>query len=264
MQGSERTQQTQPARRHWPDRTAHRHRRLARKAFVVVAVLLVLLPWLGYRQLRSALADVEPAAEVAAPAKPEPRLAVIATAPAPVALAAGARPAPAPAPARDEVAGMGTAAAGPAAVVGRRSLVGPGNAFAREIARTEVQRIAGVRAAGWLDRERLLVVVEHNGLRTDATIGTVCARLAAAADTVGILVQVQSAAAVTASELKLIGRRCQGPDDVIRLVAGPVDDGLDALRAQVLRDSDNAASDLSRSDRNAESMRILEDTTPQL
>ncbi|HST44984.1 MAG TPA: hypothetical protein VLK29_07150 [Luteimonas sp.] len=260
MQASDRTPQTQPTRRHWPDRTAHRHRRLARKAFGVVAVLLVVLPWLGYRQLRSALSERDPASAAVATAQVAPAAGTVpaaaSVAEAPPARTPGASAKPSEAPGDGPVA-IAAAAAGPA-------LLGPGNALARERARAEVQRIVGVRAAGWLDRERLLVVVEHNDLRTDATIGTVCARLAASADTTGIEVQVQSAAAATAAELTLLGRRCRDAADAVQPVARPVDDGLDALRAQVLRDSDESASDPSRGDRNAESMRILESTTPQL
>src|SRR5690606_7504321 len=67
---------TRPGRTpYWPDRSALRRRRNARRTFRVLAVLVLVLPWFGYQHVRDWLrpaADANQAMTEAGPPEPPP------------------------------------------------------------------------------------------------------------------------------------------------------------------------------------------------
>ena len=152
---------------HWPDRAAHLRRRRARKVFRVVVVLLLVLPWLGYRSVRDWIG----------PGAADPPAAPVATVPA-SADAGHAAPAAATssAPSRptrdveavsasgaqvealgrdagrgDEEQVMARLASLDARTQREAMLADRGSAIRRE-PRARGRGDAGVRAAGWVDR----------------------------------------------------------------------------------------------------------------
>src|SRR5690606_8351188 len=137
----------------------------------------------------------------------------------------------------------------------------------REAARTAVRGVAGVRSAGWIDHESLLVRVDSNELRSQRTIDRVCMELEPLGDTLAVVIHVQNAAARSGEEMRTLSRNCQLqpgerafllrqrqmdviPEDVRRQHRA-------AQRAMRSRDEDREA-------RREEARRILEASTPEM
>lgn len=249
--------------------------------FWVVVVALLVLPWFGYRQVREWL-------------RPAP---VVEAAPAPDAQGV-ARPEPGPVapPERDEVppepeqedrsavadetveaigrdarAGDAEAAsarlAGLGAQVHRDALLADrGSAVRREAARRELAAMPGVRSAGWVDRMTVLLLVPSRGTG-QATVGQACRVLAAHGDVSGLAVRVQEVAAGAdtaavmqgecrpgmAADAVASGERYAVPGRSLR---------IDGMRASTLEEEPEAEAERLR--REAESLRILRDSTPEL
>lgn len=272
-------------RAHWPDRVAHRHRRRAHKVFLVVAALLLVLPWFGYRYVRqlfpgSAAAGVAPSSAVAPAPAPAPAPAVALAAPkrttATVTAARGATPAPpasvrAAAPDRDDtehrlaavreglISGDDTKVSENVEALDQAArsamrLADRGSAVHRIEARTLVREMPGVRAAGWIDPVNMLVVVSGAGLRNRSTIDGVCDRLGRRGDPSGIVVNVQDGTASTPARAGMLSGACQPPAGNRQVARAPAAGSFDA----------DPASQAARAARRAESMRILEESTPEL
>lgn len=79
----------------------------------------------------------------------------------------------------------------------------------REAARALAKRVPGVRSVNWVDHENLLAIVLRNDQRSYATIDAICAELAPLGDTLGVVVNLQSAAARNGAELEILSRNCQ-------------------------------------------------------
>ena len=269
---------------HWPDRTAYRHRRRAHKVFAVVATLLLVLPWIGYRYVRQMLPGHEvavepapvPAVAMSGPGRTSapgarPRGATPASptaAPAPSAVVA---PAPVAAPDRrdtetrlaavregvisgDDAKVSENVEALDQAARSAMLLVDRGSAVHRIEARTLVREMPGVRAAGWIDPVNMLVVVAGAGMRSRSTIDGVCDRLARRGDASGIVVSVQDGTAATPARAGILSGPCQSHAGTRQ--------GARALPAGSF--DDDPALQGARAARRAESMRILEGSTPEL
>lgn len=276
--------------RYWPDRKAHLHRKRAHQAFYVLAILVAVTPWFGYRYVRDAIRgdDAKPsalqdAASAAAPAREvgTPLPAHGGPDPASVARHMGAIRAA-------TVAGDDTAMRAGVDAMNMASrqamrLVDPGRAVDREAARTAVQQLPGVRAAGWIDRTRLLAVTARDDVDAEAMIETVCLRLEPLGDTVGVVVSVQDVAA--GGRPRETSRGCQSargqradPQPQLQPpvpastrvqtggtgVAGALPAHGEARLAPVGGDSKPAEDPEASGARNEESMRILEETTPEM
>lgn len=85
----------------------------------------------------------------------------------------------------------------------------PAKPIDRERARSAAKTIAGVRSVVWLDQRNLLAMVERNDLRSHSTIDAICLSLEPLGDTLGVTVNLQSAAARTSAELDTLVRNCQ-------------------------------------------------------
>ena len=250
--------------------------------FWVVVVALLVLPWFGYRQVREWL-------------RPAP---VVEAAPAPDAQGM-ARPAPGreASPARDEMppepedrsavadeavdaveaigrdarAGDAEAAsarlAGLGAQVHRDALLADrGSAVRREAARRELAAMPGVRSAGWVDRMTVLLLVPSRGTG-QATVGQACRVLAAHGDVSGLAVRVQEVAAGADAAAVMQGECRPG------MAADAVGPGeryavpgrslrIEGTHAGTLEEDPEAEAERLR--REAESLRILRDSTPEL
>lgn len=134
----------------------------------------------------------------------------------------------------------------------------------RESARIAAKNVAGVRSAVWLDRENLLLIVERNEQRTQQTIDRVCLKLQPLGDTLGVVVNLQSGAARTGDELAVLSRNCQLAvgDRAFMQTPRQVDVVSPEIRAQ--HRANNRAADDRAAASTAESMKILEATTPAL
>jgi hypothetical protein len=130
--------------------------------------------------------------------------------------------------------------------------------------RYPAKQVAGVRSAVWLDRENLLLIVDRNEGRAYPTIDAVCLALQPLGDTLGVVVNLQSGAASNGDELQTLSRNCQlEPGDRAFLQANrQVDVISPAIRAE--HRANNAALIERNRQSNAESMKILEATTPAL
>lgn len=259
---------------HWPDRVAHRHRRRAHKVFFAVAVLLLVLPWFAYRHVRGLVlgdeaVDAAPAVITAA-AKPEatPAAAARTRSATPLAAATPAPPVSGETRARLAAVREGVMAGDDAKVsenvealdqAARHAmrLADRGSAVHRIEARTLVQEMSGVRAAGWIDPFNMLVVVSGTGLRSRSTIDAVCERLARAGNVSEIVVSVQDGTASSPARSGIIDGACHPSASSPRgnrHIAGAAS-GVSG---------DDPAMDPARTARRAESMRILEESTPEL
>ncbi|MBB1471762.1 hypothetical protein H5368_01820 [Luteimonas sp. MC1782] len=276
---------------HWPDRAAHLRRRRARKVFRVVVVLLLVLPWLGYRSVRDWIG----------PGAADPPAAPVATVPA-SADAGHAAPAAATssAPSRptrdveavsasgaqvealgrdagrgDEEQVMARLASLDARTQREAMLADRGSAIRREAARREVEAMPGVRAAGWVDRMSMLLVAA-GGASGHQLIAEACRRLAAHGDVTGVAITVQEVAAGGRRPAAALAAECAanvaGDAPPPQFAGGSVLPGR-ALRADAA-DADTrpgtpagdaiAAELEARRIRQAESLRILSETTPAL
>jgi hypothetical protein len=278
--------------RYWPDRKAHVHRKRAHQVFYVLAILVAVTPWFGYRYVRDVIRgdDPTPSAlqDVASAAAP---LGGIDTAmpvhggsdSASAARHMGAIRAAAAA-GNDEAMRAGVDAMNTASRQAMR-LVDPGRAVDREAARAAVQQLPGVRAAGWIDRTRLLVMTAGGDASAEAMTETVCRRLEPLGDTVGVVVSVQDAA--TSGLPRETSRSCHSthgeqvepqppsasaststpstpPQTDGAGVAGALPAHGEARLAPVEADPKPIEQPEANDARNEESMRILEETTPEM
>ena len=85
----------------------------------------------------------------------------------------------------------------------------PARAIPPEAARAAVRSVRGVRSVVWVDNENLLVLVDGNAQRSHQMIEEVCYQLEPLGDTLGVVVNLQSAAARNAEELAILSRNCQ-------------------------------------------------------
>jgi hypothetical protein len=265
------------AGRYWPDRKAHKHRKRAHQVFYVLAFLVAVAPWFGYRYVREALHGDEQAPQDAVP---------VAAAAGASGTAMPAHEVPDPVSAErhmgairaaavagdDEAMHAGVDAMNTASRQAMR-LIDPGRTVDREAARVAVQQLSGVRAAGWIDRTRLLVVTAGDGRAAEAMIATVCRRLEPLGDTVGVVVSVQDTAA---GPLRETSRGCRplpgerGDPQPLSETQAYGDGAAEAPPARRGTVSSAPTADLPAAQdgdaeaRNEESMRILEETTPEM
>ncbi|MGY0651265.1 hypothetical protein ACW7GZ_05245 [Luteimonas sp. A537] len=280
-----------PAKARWPDRSAHRRKRQGRLVFRIAVVLVLVLPWFGYRQVRDWLgpeagpsaglsqATDAPAVPTAAPAPaaatlPQERPRSLVAAP-PAAADRHAEAAAADeveAIGRDARAGDGERAAARLADLGAQVhreilLADRGSAVRREAARRDVAAMPGVSGAGWVDRMTMLLVVSGRGAG-HSTVASACRQLAKHGDVSGLAVRVQEVAggSVAAGSIQVECRQ-----DMATAEAGPQRwfsgtsmqplSPADAYGAQEAEDPDAVAE---RRRREEESLRILSDSTPEL
>ena len=85
----------------------------------------------------------------------------------------------------------------------------PARRIPPEAARAAVRSVRGVRSAVWVDNENLLVLVDANAQRSHQMIEEICYQLEPLGDTLGVVVNLQSAAARNADELAILSRNCQ-------------------------------------------------------
>ena len=288
-----------PARTpYWPDRAALRRRRNARRAFWVAVALVLVLPWFGYRHVRDWLrpdAGIDNVAEVATvdgiapgavPADAEAAGAMPAAGPALVAEpSAGARVEDVSATAktsedvdaigRDARAGDADGAAARLADIGAEVhrqvlLADRGSAIRREAARRDVADIPGVRAAGWVDRMTMLLVMSSRG-SSHSTIAEACRRLGAHGDVTGLAVRLQEvatdnlAAGATLGECRPGAMAARARDPLQPFPGTPLraGDDIDPL-AEGASSPDDAEAAEARRRRAEESLRILSESTPEL
>ncbi|MBJ6984452.1 hypothetical protein [Luteimonas sp. MC1750] len=275
---------------YWPDRSALRRRRNARRAFWLLAVLVLVLPWFGYQHVRDWLRPGADANRRAVDGAVESMSAQV--------IPAGSTEAGAPLVAkpagdagnpdgdadnpdgdaaagldaidRDARAGDGAAAVARLADLGAEVhrqvlLADRGSAIRREAARRDVADIPGVRAAGWVDRMTMLLVMASRGTG-HATIAEACRRLGTHGDVAGLAVRVQEVAGDQVSAGALLGE-CR-PGNGASAGGGPMQPFPGApLRAAQggaeADDEDPEAADARRR-RAEESLRILSETTPEL
>lgn len=88
-------------------------------------------------------------------------------------------------------------------------LADPARRVDRESARAVAKRVDGVRSVAWVDNTNLLAIVSRNDARSYATIDAVCMELEPLGDTLGVVVNLQSGAAISGSELQILSRNCQ-------------------------------------------------------
>jgi hypothetical protein len=142
-------------------------------------------------------------------------------------------------------------------------LADPARRVDRESARAAAKRVDGVRSVAWVDNTNLLAIVSRNDARTYATIDAICMELAPLGDTLDVVVNLQSGAAISGSELQILSRNCQlAPGDRAMLqTKRQLDVVSPEIRAQhQANNPDTREVDLAEWKRkNAESMRILEE-----
>lgn len=142
-------------------------------------------------------------------------------------------------------------------------LADPARRVDRESARAAAKRVDGVRSVAWVDNTNLLAIVSRNDARSYATIDAICMELEPLGDTLGVVVNLQSGAAVSGSELQILSRNCQlAPGDRALLQTKRQLDAVSPeIRAQHRANNpDTREVDLAEWKRkNAESMRILEE-----
>ena len=88
-------------------------------------------------------------------------------------------------------------------------LADPARRVDRESARAAAKRVDGVRSVAWVDSTNLLAIVSRNDARSYATIDAICMELEPLGDTLGVVVNLQSGAAISGSELQILSRNCQ-------------------------------------------------------
>ncbi len=136
-----------------------------------------------------------------------------------------------------------------------------------EAARVAARSVAGVRSANWIDRENLLVMVESAQHRTHDTIDRICLSLEPLGDTLAVVVNLQNRLARNGDELEILSRNCQlaHGDRAFLQPNRQVDVVPPEIRAQHEATKGRMGSEARRrEDEAAESMRILEATTPEM
>lgn len=287
---------TRPGRAaYWPDRSAVRRRRNARRVFWVAVALVLVLPWFGYRHVREWLRPGvdAPAAAVAAPAVEGPPAAPRRVTPVSPATVQGVGPSLVAAAPGEDAPEAGDATADGVDAIGREARAGDadaavakladigaevhrqalladrGSAIRREAARRDVAEIAGVRAAGWVDRMTVLLVMSSRGGGHSA-IADACRRLSAHGDVTGLAVRVQEVAGDDVAAGALLGECRPGmastaPASALQPFPGTPLRATADLRALVPAgepEDDEAAAE--RRKRAEESLRILSESTPEL
>lgn len=142
-------------------------------------------------------------------------------------------------------------------------LADPARRVDREAARNAAKRVEGVRSVAWVDQTNLLAIVSRNDARSYRTIDAICLELEPLGDTLGVIVNLQSGAALNGDELAVLSRNCQlAPGDRALLQRPRQLDSVDpTLRAQHRANNPSTSpTELAEWKRNnAESMRILEE-----
>jgi hypothetical protein len=147
-------------------------------------------------------------------------------------------------------------------------LADPARSVDRESARMAAKRVDGVRSVAWIDRENLFVIVSRNDARSYDTIDAICLQLEPLGDTLGVVVNLQSGAAINGDDLEILSRNCQlAPGDRALLQTKRQIDVIPGeIRAQHRANNyapgANELAEWKR--RNAESMRAIEATTPEM
>lgn len=141
----------------------------------------------------------------------------------------------------------------------------------QEPARAAVMRVEGVRSAGWVDRDHLLVRVDGYELRTQTMIDRVCVALEPLGDTLGVVVNLQSALARSADEMQTLTRNCQLPPGERALAQRPRQ--MDVVPADIRQQHREAQATMRprseedarrRAERREAARRILEASTPEM
>lgn len=146
-------------------------------------------------------------------------------------------------------------------------LADPTRPVDRELARSAARRVEGVRSVAWLDNVNLLAIVVLNNQRSYQTIDAICLQLEPLGDTLGVVVNLQSGAAVTGDELEILSRNCQlAPGDRGLLQAHRQ---VDVIPPQVRVQHRVTQESLPRGARDpvadaAESLRIIKASTKEM
>lgn len=145
-------------------------------------------------------------------------------------------------------------------------LADPARRVDREAARAALRGMDGLVSAVWIDHENLFVMVDRNELRSQAVIDSVCTRLEPLGDTLGVVVNLQSAAARTGAEQATLSRNCQlQPGDRAFMQRERQVDVVPAgIREQQRRDQSWADARGDRSRQAQDSLEILMESTPEL
>jgi len=140
-------------------------------------------------------------------------------------------------------------------------------AIDHEAARRAARQVPGVRSVAWIDRENLFVIVSSNPARSYATIDAVCLALEPLGDTLGVVVHLQSGAAIDPDDLAILSRNCQlPPGDRALLQTSRAVDVIPA-EVQAQHRADNPGATLDRREwerRNRDAMRTIEQSTPEM
>jgi hypothetical protein len=147
-------------------------------------------------------------------------------------------------------------------------LADPARNIDRESARQAARQVAGVRSVVWVDRENLFVIVDRNEARSYDTIDRICLQLESLGDTLGVVVNLQSGAALNGDDLQILSRNCQLlPGERALLQANRQ---LDVIPGSVRSQhrANNPGTTPQQSEewkrRNRESMRLIEESTPAM
>lgn len=149
----------------------------------------------------------------------------------------------------------------------RRSmkLADPSRKVDREAGRVAAKNVDGVRSAVWIDHENLLAIVARNEQRSYDTIDQICMRLEPLGDTLGVVVNLQSGAAVNGDQLEILSRNCQLlPGDRALLQRERQVDVIDPVMRAQHRANQTAAPRAGSAAEQAENARILEAGTPEM
>jgi hypothetical protein len=150
----------------------------------------------------------------------------------------------------------------------RRSIkiADPARLIDREAARMAARSVTAVRSAVWIDNANLLVLVDNEAARAEATIDTICRALEPLGDTLAVVINLQNATALSGDELATLSRNCQlAPGDRAFLQPNrQVDVVSPDLRAQFQAQQSEATNDPERQRRAEEAARVIERTTLQV
>ncbi|WP_339829261.1 hypothetical protein [uncultured Arenimonas sp.] len=145
-------------------------------------------------------------------------------------------------------------------------LADPSRAVDREKARAAARDVPGVRSVVWLDGENLFATVESADARSYRTIDRICVALEPLGDTLGVVVNLQNSAARNGDELEILSRNCQlAPGERAFLSRERKIDVIDP-EIRAMHRANQALSEQSAEelDRQEESLRILEESTPSV
>lgn len=145
-------------------------------------------------------------------------------------------------------------------------LADPSRRVDREQARAAARTVPGVRSVVWLDNENLFATVESAEARSFQTIERICLALEPLGDTLGVVVNLQNSSARNSDELATLSRNCQLASGERAMLSRErqidvVDPKIRAQHRANQRLSEQTAEDLERQ---AESLRILEQSTPSV